>query len=103
MSIEPIRRSSRRGAKKRVYAVGDLVEIHDVSIVFCHRRTSNHMVVLGGRRTMARAVCRANPDESTKRNRRMCIWNSQRVSTSSHISVPFDVTRMHVLLIPKTF
>ena len=32
MSIEPIRRSSRRGAKKRVYAVGDLVEIHDVSI-----------------------------------------------------------------------
>jgi len=28
-----IRRSSRRGAKKREYSAGDLVEIHDVSLV----------------------------------------------------------------------
>ena len=35
MSMESgiIRRSSRRGAKKRVYAVGDFVVIHDVSIL----------------------------------------------------------------------
>ena len=57
MSIElgATRRSSRRGAKKRVYAVGDLVEIHDVSIVpspFCCQTGS-----------------RANPGESSERNR----------------------------------
>jgi len=93
MSTElgPVRRSSRRGAKKRVYSAGDLVEIHDVS--------SNKKVALFCSGSLIIPLsCRwsppANPEELRSRNRiepqerlpaMIRIGNQQDDTKTSHI------------------